>query len=69
MEEGKEEEDEAVTIPGLAVIWEEAPESITQSEELGGGLRETVLKALARPSGDHGAQAGVACGYPGGGVK
>jgi len=43
MEEGKEEEGDAVTIPGLAVIWEEAPESITQSEELGGGVRETVL--------------------------
>jgi hypothetical protein len=46
----------------LAVIWEEAPESITQSKELGGGVRETVLKALARPSGDHGIQAGGACG-------
>jgi hypothetical protein len=62
MEEGKEEEGDAVTIPGLAVMWEEAPESITQSEEPGGGVRETVLKALARPSGDHGAQAGGACG-------
>ena len=62
MEEGKEEEGDAVTIPGLAVIWEEAPESITQSEEFGGGVRETVLKALARPSGDHGTQAGDACG-------
>jgi len=29
MEEGKEEEGDAVTIPGLAVIWEEAPKSIT----------------------------------------
>jgi hypothetical protein len=46
-----------VTIPGLAVMWEEAPESITQSEEFGGGVRETVLKALARPSGVQGAQA------------
>jgi hypothetical protein len=57
MEEGKEENGVAVTIPGLAVMWEEAPESITQSEEFGGGVRETVLKALARPSGVQGAQA------------
>ena len=60
MEEGKEENGVAVTIPGLAVMWEEAPESITQSEELGGGVREIVLKALARPSGVQGAQAGGA---------
>jgi len=51
-----------VTTPGLAVMWEEAPESITQSEDPSGGVRETVLKALARPSGDQGAQAGGACG-------
>ena len=35
-------------------MWEEAPESKTQSELLGGGLRLTVLKALARPSVVHG---------------
>jgi hypothetical protein len=39
MEEGKEEHGETVTIPGFAVMWEEAPESITQSKELGGGMR------------------------------
>jgi hypothetical protein len=60
MEDGNEEDGDAVTIPGWAVMWEEEPESITQSEELGGGVRETVLKALARPSGVHGAQAGGA---------
>jgi hypothetical protein len=47
MEEGKEVED-MVTIPGLEAMWEVAPESSTQSEGLGGGVRETVLKALAR---------------------
>jgi len=31
-----------------------APESTTQSEELGGGVRVTVLKALARDWGSHG---------------
>jgi hypothetical protein len=39
MEEGKEEDGVVVTIPGLVVMWEEAPESITQSKELGGGMR------------------------------
>lgn len=48
MEEGKEEVEDMVTIPGLEAMWEVAPESSTQSEELGGGVRETVLKALAR---------------------
>jgi hypothetical protein len=48
MEEGKEEEGDTVTIPALEATWEEAPESITQSEVLEGGVRETVLKALAR---------------------
>ena len=52
MEEGKGEKGEVVTIPGLGLeaIWEEAPESMTQSEVLGGGVRVTVLKALARDS-------------------
>jgi hypothetical protein len=48
MEEEKTEEGEMDTIPGLEVMWDEAPESITQSEDGDGGVRETVLKALAR---------------------
>jgi hypothetical protein len=48
MEEGKTEEGEMDTIPTLEVMWDEAPESITQSEDGDGGVRETVLKALAR---------------------
>ena len=64
MEEGKEDGD-MVTIPGLEAMCEVAPESITQSEVRGGGLRETVLKALARDwvsqvDGDH--IGGGACG-------
>jgi hypothetical protein len=47
-----------VTIPGFAAMCEEAPESMTHSEELGGGVRDTVLKALERFSGFQGAQAG-----------
>ena len=47
MEEGKEEDGDKVTIPELEAMWEEAPESTTQSEVLGGGVRETVLNALA----------------------
>ena len=47
MEEGKEEDGDKVTIPELEVMWEEAPDSTTQSEALGGGVRETVLNALA----------------------
>jgi len=43
MEVGKEE-GVGVTIPGLAVTWEEAPESKTQSLGLG-WLRDTVLNA------------------------
>jgi len=58
MEEGKEEVGDMVTIPGFAAMCEEAPESMTHSEELGGGVRDTVLKALARLSGFQGAQAG-----------
>ena len=54
IEEGKEEVGDIVTIPGVPAMWEEAPESKTQSELLGGGLRLTVLKALARPSVVHG---------------
>jgi hypothetical protein len=60
MAEGKEEEEDMVTIPVFEVMWELAPESMTQSEGLGGGLRETVLKALARAWGSHGDQAGGA---------
>jgi hypothetical protein len=48
MEEGKEEEDDEVIIPGLEVMWEEAPESMTHSEEGDDRARETVLNALAR---------------------
>jgi len=59
IEDGKEEDGEAVIIPGLEAIWEEAPESITHSEELGGGDRVTVLKALARFSAVHGDQVEV----------
>jgi hypothetical protein len=58
MEDGKPDEGVMVTIPGLEAIWEVAPESITQSEEAGGGVRETVLKALARACGSHGEGAG-----------
>jgi len=47
MEEGKGEDGDKVTIPELEAMWEEAPESTTQSEVLGGGVRETVLNALA----------------------
>ena len=47
MEEGKEEDGDKVTIPELEAMWEEAPESTTQSEALGGGVRETVLNTLA----------------------
>jgi hypothetical protein len=54
MEEGKVEEENMVTIPELAVMWEEAPESMTQSEEVGGEVRETVLTAVARECGSHG---------------
>jgi hypothetical protein len=52
------EEGDMVTIPELAAMWEEAPESITQSEEVRGGVRETMLKALARECGSHGEGAG-----------
>jgi hypothetical protein len=48
MEEVKEEVEDMVTIPGLEAMWEVAPESSTQLEELDGGVRETVLKAFAR---------------------
>jgi len=48
MEGGKEEDGDMVTIPGLEAMCEVAPESTTQFEVLGGGLRETVLEALAR---------------------
>ena len=54
MEEGKEEDSDKVTIPELEAMWEEAPESTTQSEVLGGGVRETVLNALASAWGFHG---------------
>jgi hypothetical protein len=54
MEEGKEVEGDSAIIPGLAAMWEDAPESSTQSEEPGGGLRLTVLKAAAREWGSHG---------------
>jgi len=57
MEEGKEEVGDKVTIPGLPAMCEEAPESKTHSEELGGGVRATVLKALVRDSGVQGDQA------------
>jgi hypothetical protein len=60
MEEGTGVDGEEMTIPGLDAMWEEAPESNTQSEVLDGGVRETVLKALASASGVHGAQAGGA---------
>jgi hypothetical protein len=52
MEEGKPEE-EGVTILGWEVMWDEVPESSTQSADGGGGVRETVLKALARVEGSH----------------
>jgi hypothetical protein len=48
MEEGKEEDGDMVTIPGSEAMCEVALELTTQSEVRGGGLRETVLKALAR---------------------
>jgi len=52
-----------VTIPGFAAMCDEAPESMTHSEGFGGGVRETVLNALARDSGFQGDQAGGgACG-------
>jgi len=35
-----------------------ASESTTQSEELGGGVRVTILKALVRDWGSHGDHAG-----------
>jgi hypothetical protein len=54
MEEGKEEEGDEVIIPGLEVMWEEAPKSMTHSEEGDGGARETVLNALARECESHG---------------
>ena len=57
MEEGKVEEEDKVTIPELDAMWEEAPESTTQSL-LPGGVRVTVLKALARECGSQGAHAG-----------
>ena len=44
MEVGKEGEDVGVTIPGFAAMWEEAPESKTQSV-LPGGVSDTVLNA------------------------
>jgi hypothetical protein len=47
MEEGKEEDDDKVTIPELEAMWEEALESTTQSKVLSGGVREMVLNALA----------------------
>ena len=63
MEEGKEEVGDMVTIPGFAAMCDEAPESMTHSEGFGGGVRETVLNALARHSGFQGDQAGGgACG-------
>jgi hypothetical protein len=57
MEEGKDEEGDKSTIPGLEATWEEAPESRTHSEVLGGGLRLTVLKAAAKEWVSHGAGA------------
>jgi hypothetical protein len=54
MEEGKEVEGDRATIPGLEAMWEEAPESSTQTEELGGGVRLTVLKKAARELVSHG---------------
>jgi len=60
MEEGKTEEDEGVTIPGLEAIWEVALESTTQSE-LPGGVSVTVLNALARDCGSQGLQTGGCC--------
>ena len=50
MEEGKKEDGDTVTIPGLEAMWEEAPESKTQSMLFGGvgGVSETVLKAWVR---------------------
>jgi hypothetical protein len=55
MEEGNEEDGDRVSIPRLEATWEEAPESSTQSEVLGGGARLTVLKAVARELVSHGA--------------
>jgi hypothetical protein len=54
MEEGKEEEGEEVIILGLEVMWEEAPESMTHSEEGDGAVSEMVLNALARECESHG---------------
>jgi hypothetical protein len=54
IEEGKTGELEGVTIPGWAAMWDDAPESSTQSEDGGGGVRATVLKALARVEESHG---------------
>jgi hypothetical protein len=39
IEEGKTGELEGVTIPGWAAMWDDAPESSTQSEDGGGGVR------------------------------
>jgi hypothetical protein len=57
MEEGKGDGEE-VTIPGLEAMWEEAPESNTQSDVLGGGVRATVLNALASEVSVQGDQVG-----------
>jgi hypothetical protein len=51
--EGKGDGEEG-TIPGLEAMWEEAPESNTQSDVLGGGVRATVLNALASEVGVQG---------------
>jgi hypothetical protein len=48
MEDGKTGEKEMVTIPGWEAMWDDAPESITQSEDGDDGVREMVLKAFAR---------------------
>lgn len=54
MMEGKVEEGDRVIIPGLEATWEDAPESRTHSEELGGWFRLTVLNAAAREWESHG---------------
>jgi hypothetical protein len=50
MEEGKEEVGDMVTIPGFTAMCEEAPELMTHSGEVRGGVSEMVLKVLARCS-------------------
>lgn len=44
MEEGKGEEGDMVAIPRLEATWEEAPESVTKSEELRGGGRDRQVR-------------------------